>query len=525
MSTMIRERYELSHRLGSGGMGEVWSARDHSLDRQIALKFMHRTEQQSAADLREERFRREARYTARLRHPGVPAIHDVGKLPDGRLYLVMELIKGDTLTKLLQQHGSCPVEQALSITQQIASVLAAAHRSGLVHRDLKPSNLMLTTSGRIKVLDFGIAAALTPSSQEPPLTNPSGGAVGTPGFISPEQAVGQPATDRSDLYALGCVLYEILTGRPPFRADTPLAVAYQHVYEVPPPIAEWKPGVPDALADLVMQLLAKEPQARPSAGETVVAVRAMSAAAEAAARRTTTVLPLLPGGPVSTPPTPAARSAAEPPHPDRRGKSCGTPVPPRSPFAAAPSPPPHVQPVAPTSPPRARPVAAPPPPPVARTDGYVPYSTPEEVQGLVAECQEYYTAHDYARAYEGYRELHEKLSSDPTASDGLRLSCWSSLARCLAKLGRTAEALKEYEGLVPRKLAAYGPAHAGTQEERLEFAKLLGQHGRFAEASEQLSLLRADLAAQNPDDPLIAGIDSLAARLRRLLTAAQHRRR
>ncbi|MFC9247361.1 serine/threonine-protein kinase [Streptomyces sp. NPDC057136] len=530
MSTMILERYELAHRLGRGGMGEVWSARDHSLDRQIALKFMHRTDHQSAPALREERFRREARYTARLGHPGVPAIHDVGKLPDGRLYLVMELVKGDTLTKLLKEHGSCPVDQALSITEQIASVLAAAHRSGLVHRDLKPANLMLTPSAKVKVLDFGIAAALTPSSQEPPLTSPSG-VVGTPGFISPEQAVGQPATDRSDLYALGCVLYEILTGRPPFRADTPLAVAYQHVYEVPPPIAELKPGVSDALAALVMQLLAKEPQARPSAGETVVAVRAMSAAAEAAARRTTTVLPRLPGGPTQARPAPDARPASAssgpglPPHsgiaPPPHSQSALPPAPPpRRPSVVAPAPPPRSQPVAPAPPPRVRPGAMSPPPSVA---DYGSFSGPEEIQARLDECRGLLAAKDYSQAYENVRILDEELWATPAEADELRLDCRTLLALSLAKLGRTAEALKEYEGIVPRRLELFGPTDLATQQARLMFSSLLGQSGRYAESFEELNLLRIDLKAQRPDDPRIVKIDDLAARLRRLLTAAQRR--
>ncbi len=512
MSTMILGRYELAHRLGRGGMGEVWSARDHELDRQIALKFMHRADHQSDAALREERFHREARYTARLRHSGVPTIHDKGKLPDGRLYLVMELVKGDTLTKLLKEHGSCPVDQVLSITEQIASVLAAAHRSGLVHRDLKPANLMLTPSGRVKVLDFGIAAALTPSSQEPPLTSPSGSAVGTPGFISPEQAVGQPATDRSDLYALGCVLYEILTGRPPFRADTPVAVAYQHVYEVPPPIAELKPGVPDTLTDLVMQLLAKEPQARPSAGETVVAVRTMREAAEAAASRTTTVLPRLPGGPTQARPAPDARPASVASDSGRPAYSGTAPVPPRPQSAVAPAHPPRVRPGAESSSPTVVPVA-----------GLSPFSGPEEIQGLVDEGLGLLAAKDYNQVYENCRTLHERLSVTPGATDEMRLAIRSLLAHSLAKLGRAAEALKEYEVIVPRRLALFGPTDPATQEARLNFAKLLGQCGRYPEAYEEFNLLRIDLKAQRPDDPRIATIDAFTARLRRLLSAAQRR--
>ncbi|MFJ6512669.1 serine/threonine-protein kinase [Streptomyces sp. NPDC091406] len=452
IATMILGRYELTRRLGRGGMGEVWSARDHSLDRQIALKFMLPAGGQGTSALLEERFRREARYTARLRHSGVPEIHDVGKLPDGRLYLVMELIAGHTLTELLKEHGSCPVDQALSVAGQIAAVLADAHRAGLVHRDLKPANLMLTPSGQVKVLDFGIAAALASSPQEPRLTG-TGGVVGTPGFISPEQALGKPATDRSDLYALGCVLYEILTGRPPFAAGTPVAVAYQHVYEVPRPVAELRPELSDAFADLVMRLLAKEPEARPSAEETVAAVGALVAAAESSARSATVALPLQ----------------------------------------------------------------------AARAD-YGPFSGPEEMQDRMAECQELFFAEDYTRAYEGYRDLTEKLSVTPVATDELRLSCWSLLALCLAKLGRTAEALKEYKSLVPLRLEAFGPADAATQEARLKFASLLGQCGRYAEAYEEANLLRVDLQAHRPEDPRIAEIDDFIARLHQLRAAARRRR-
>ncbi|MBT2400392.1 serine/threonine-protein kinase [Streptomyces sp. ISL-100] len=471
MDEKILGRYELTGRLGRGGMGEVWAAHDHSLDRQIALKFLAPTGQHSTPTLLEERFRREARYTARLQHSGVPEIHDVGKLPDGRLYLVMELVEGRTLTALLREHGSCPVDQALSIAGQIAAVLVRAHRSGLVHRDLKPSNLMLTPSGRVKVLDFGIAAALTPSPAEPRLTH-TGGVPGTPGFISPEQALGKPATDRSDIYALGCVLYEILTGRPPFTAATPLVVAYLHVHEQPAPVVELRPETPTELAALVMRMLAKEPAERPSAEEVVAAVRDLRRAAGAATSAAAVILPRQPVRAANEVPT-RATAAERNPHAretERRNLERDS-----------------------------------------------PYHVAEDLE----RCRSYYEAEDYVRAYAGYRDLAEELAEDPHAPEHLAVFYQKAIGACLLKLGQANQARTLYSSLASRLVELYGPVDDGVLSVRLNLVSALGQCGRYSEAVEAAVLLRADLQSRRPDDPKITDLDGLIARLARLQLAAQ----
>ncbi|MDA5282454.1 protein kinase [Streptomyces sp. Isolate_45] len=457
MNKKILGRYELISMLGRGGMGEVWAAHDHFLDRNIAMKFLTSSGPEDTAPHFEERFRREARYTARLRHSGVPEIHDVGKLPDGRLYLVMELVEGRTLTQILTEHGICPVDQALSIAGQIAAVLAHAHRCGLVHRDLKPSNLMLTTHGKVKVLDFGIAAALAPTAEEPRLTL-SGAVFGTPGFISPEQAVGKPATDRSDLYALGCVLYEILTGRPPFTAESPVAVAYLHVNEEPRSVAALRPEMPGESADLVMRLLAKEPESRPSAEATVAALKALVSEADAAARRATVQLP------EQTAPEP--RSPATSPD-ERKGAKQA-----------------------------------------------------EELRELTSRCDDACRAENYAEAYEGYRNLIDALARLPIPAEKAILHCRASLALCLSKLGREAEAQEEYQTLVPLLLELYGPTHDLVLTPRFNLTVAMAQCGQFAESRESAALLRADLRTHRPGHPAIVLLDDLISRLGRHLLAA-----
>ncbi|CAL9366319.1 protein kinase domain-containing protein [Streptomyces sp. enrichment culture] len=280
-------RYELTRELGRGGMGVVWAAHDREHGREVAVKLVAPRAGGAEFTSLERRFLREARLTGRLHHPGIPAVHDHGS-HEGELYLVMDLVPGRALDAVLESEGPLPVERAADVARQTAEVLAHAHARTVVHRDLKPSNLMLTPGGEVKVLDFGVAAALEPQPGETRFT----AANATPGtvmYMAPEQAVGQ-TVPASDLYSLGCVLYELLTGAPPFAAGSQFLLYHRHAHDPVPPLDERRPGVPAGLRELVEELLAKKPEDRPaSAAE--VAARAAAWAPPAPARSSRPAIP------------------------------------------------------------------------------------------------------------------------------------------------------------------------------------------------------------------------------------------
>lgn len=264
--TRIGDRYALGAPLGRGAMGEVWDGYDQRLDRRVAVKLIRRDRLPDEADYERfrQRFLREAKLAAKLDHPCVPTVYDAG-VQDGVAFQVMQLITGHDVADVLAERGPLPISWMAAIGAQVCSVLAAAHAVSLVHRDLKPRNLMLCPDGSVKVLDFGIAVVVD-SVDFTRLTS-TGQTMGTPAYMSPEQASGGEVGPATDLYALGCVLYELLTGAPPFVADLPLAVASQHLHAEPRPLRKARPDVPVPLAELVNQLLAKTPGERPSATE------------------------------------------------------------------------------------------------------------------------------------------------------------------------------------------------------------------------------------------------------------------
>lgn len=260
----IAGRYDLHRLLGTGGMAEVWRAHDRRLDRAVAVKLLHRRAPLGAAAAR--RIAREAQAVARLSAPNIVAIYDTGT-EDGDPYLVMELVDGVSVADLLGG-GPLPVDDAVDVAAQVCAALAAAHAAGVVHRDIKPSNVLRTPAGVVKVVDFGIAT----------VTGAAGGTltetatvVGTSDYMAPERATGQAADARSDLYSVGCLLYAMLTGAPPFRGDDPVAVLYQHQHAPVRPVGEVRDGVPGALVDLVGELLAKDPADRPASAADVAA--------------------------------------------------------------------------------------------------------------------------------------------------------------------------------------------------------------------------------------------------------------
>jgi serine/threonine protein kinase len=260
-------RYELDPSpLGHGGMGEVWSARDTKLDREVVVKFIRLPRGVREEDHIRRRFARESRITARLEHPGVPAVYDVG-VDGGRPFIVMQRIRGVTVAQLIKEHGRLPTSWAAAIAAQVCAVLAVAHAESLVHRDLKPSNLMVEPHGGVKVLDFGLAVA--PSLADASRVTRTGDQLGTPGYMAPEQVEANLSEPATDLYALGCTLHEMLCGLPVFTGDTPFALMVQQVNGAPPPLRGLRPDVPVALERLVLDLLSKKPEDRPSGAEIV----------------------------------------------------------------------------------------------------------------------------------------------------------------------------------------------------------------------------------------------------------------
>jgi hypothetical protein len=252
-TVILDDRYELGPVLGNGGMARVHEGLDRQLKRPVAVKVLSSPFDRDKEFV--ERFRREAHAAARLNHPNIVAVYDSGS-DDGTHYIVTELVEGETLADLQQREGALPPERVVEIARQVCHALEAAHEKGVVHRDVKPGNVMITPQGRVKVVDFGIARAAGAES-----VTRTGLVMGSASYLSPEQARGEPGDERSDIYSLGCVLYQMLTGRPPFVAENPISALYQHVNEPVEPPSSTRP-VPAALEKVVLHALEKEPAKR-----------------------------------------------------------------------------------------------------------------------------------------------------------------------------------------------------------------------------------------------------------------------
>ncbi|HXP20192.1 MAG TPA: protein kinase, partial [Streptosporangiaceae bacterium] len=279
-SQVLGGRYVLNEVLGVGGMATVWRARDKVLARDVAIKVLSQQFAADAAFL--ARFEREARHAAGLSHPRLVTVFDSGV--DGTTpYIVMELLTGRTLRQELDEAGTLPATEAVGIAAAVCEALEVAHAAGLVHRDIKPANIVLVAAGQVKVLDFGIARA-----------EGTGGTrtlavLGTAAYLSPEQASGRRSGPQADLYSVGCVLYEMLTGAPPFAADSAVGLAYRQVHDDPDPPSARRAGLPARLDEITLRLLAKDPADRP---------------ASAAAARTELLAALVPAGPIAGAPAP-----------------------------------------------------------------------------------------------------------------------------------------------------------------------------------------------------------------------------
>lgn len=257
-SFLLGSRYRLSSRIARGGMGEVWEATDEVLDRQVAVKILHSFTAAEQAVV--ARFHDEAKLAARLGSRHIVDVYDFGS-DDGLSYLVMPLLPGRTVATEIAERGALPPDEVARIIADTADALGTAHEAGVIHRDVKPSNILLTSKGEGMLGDFGIARAVDGASH-----TRTGEMFGTPQYLSPEQAQGEPASAASDLYCLGIVAHEMLTGRRPFDKPTPIATALAHVHEPPPPLPD---GIPEPLAGIITACLAKDPADRPRSGKEI----------------------------------------------------------------------------------------------------------------------------------------------------------------------------------------------------------------------------------------------------------------
>lgn len=322
---LLGGRYRLVRQLGEGAMGQVWEAQDETLSRPVAVKVIsllagggNRGNEARA------RFRREALITARLQHPNIVTIHDLGETGTGdnkAPFLVMELIRGEGLDAMLRR-GAVPLPDAARWGAQICDALAAAHDMGVMHRDIKPSNILITPSGLVKVLDFGIARAADPYATADRLTQ-TGFIVGTPPYMAPEQARGFPEP-RSDLYALGCLLFELITGRLPFQAPDTVGYLLAHLTQEPPTPSSLSTGIPSAWDDILLTLLDKDPDRRyPNAADLSRALRQLDHAPEPAPPEPRPHPPTEPG---TTPPSPVVSTPGANAVPPRPGATSASPA-------------------------------------------------------------------------------------------------------------------------------------------------------------------------------------------------------
>src|SRR5262245_28919503 len=251
INTLFDGRYRIVRKLGSGGMANVYLAEDEDLGRRVAIKILN--ERYANDDLFIERFRREAKSAAALSHPNIVSVYDRGEA-EGTYYIAMEVIEGRSLKELIMTRGPLPIEEALAYTHEILEALRFAHRHGIIHRDIKPHNILI--GERLKVTDFGIARAGASQMTE------AGSIMGTAQYLSPEQARGAPVTASSDLYSVGIVLYEMLTGKVPFTGDSAIEIAMKHLNDAPKPPSKIRPEIPEELDQVVLRALAKNPEDR-----------------------------------------------------------------------------------------------------------------------------------------------------------------------------------------------------------------------------------------------------------------------
>ncbi|MEV7871857.1 protein kinase, partial [Streptomyces sp. NPDC088124] len=497
-SMLIQGRYRLLDLIGRGGMGEVWRARDESLGRQVAVKCLKPLGPQrddSFTRIMRERFRREARVAAALQHRGVTVVHDFGEY-DGVLYLVMELLEGRNLSQLLTEHGNpLPVPDVVDIAEQVADALAYTHEQGIVHRDLKPANIMRLTSGAVKICDFGIARLGRDIGFTSRLTG-TGIAMGTPHYMSPEQIAGGQVDHRSDLYSLGCVLYEIATGAPPFDLEDAWSVLVGHRDTVPEAPSGHRSELPAFFDGIVLDLLAKTPEERPAdAGDLRRRISAARAGSGLGPEPGGYGSPALGG--------PGAGTAAHPVGGHGTTRPDGAPLPSWSRAMTTghkaigladlrPTPPDHTAGLTGEWTTATGPRAGDPGPGPSATGRPTPppaqlaVLTSRHNAGLsLGRLGRWEEAGEVHRAVAAERE--HTLGPDHPDTLGSRYEVGFTLSRT----GRTADALREFTRVAEGRERTLGPDHPETLAARQETAYVLGQLGRYFEAHEVFTAVLA----------------------------------
>ncbi|WTP46505.1 protein kinase [Streptomyces sp. NBC_00190] len=515
---VIAGRYELLEELNHGGMGDVWRGYDAVLDRPVAVKLIRQEAVGKSPQLAEEfakRFRREARITARIQHPGVPQVYDaVLDETHEKLFLVMELVDGLPLSAYVRPGSPLPVPWAASVAAQVATVLSYAHEVPAIHRDLKPSNILVARDGTVKVLDFGIAAILRTDVTKLTAT---GTPIGTYQYMSPEQVRGGRITPQTDLYALGCVLHELLSGRLLFDAPSEYMLMFQHVNAAPTPLRALRADVPTALEDLVLHLLRKAPEARPAdIQEVYERLRPFlpPPGAEPAPGETGPAGVPDPTGLFRDPYAPRARAQAGP-----RGSASGAqPLLPAHPAPAAL---------------REEIKEA-----YARSDALIEeerFAQAAEVlseiigpaaRALGSESRQVLELRtqraairllggDYRAALPEFDELADAYAriNGPTSEPAR--ACRAQAARCRAELGQVTEALAALQGILGVVRSVDGDVSEEAVELRRDIGMLLLAQGRAAEARQILDPLHEDLCVvYGPDDEMTAEIAEALALIR-----------
>ncbi|MFE3903650.1 protein kinase [Streptomyces sp. NPDC059153] len=491
---LIGGRYQLATILGQGGMGQVWTAYDQRLDRRVAVKLLRPDRvtgpigSEAAGELR-RRFVRECRVTAQVDHPGLVTVHDAGSDGDD-LYLVMQYVEGADLADHLAEHDPYPWQWSVAVAAQLCAVLCAVHAVPIVHRDLKPRNVMVRPDGTVTVLDLGVASVLDTDTTR--LTH-TGSPIGSPAYMAPEQAMGGAVGPYTDLYALGVLLHELLSGDVPFAGSTALGVLHRHLYEPPLPVRRIRPDIPEPLEALVLRLLAKDPQHRPSGAQEVYEHLAPLLPARGTG---------LPTGPLD-PTRPFLRPHA--PWPDR---------------TATPPPPP-----APPAPAAARPDVAAAVDDVKKLLGegritqavdilgsILPVAAEQhgEDSAVVRILRKQYAATlmddgQYRRALPELRRLADDRAAEAGPADVQTLQFRYDAAQCLEQLGEPAAALAEYRAVLPyyENHRATGNDPARSFEIRNRIGHLLLAVGDHVAARVQLQGLLYDTErAYGPHHPL-----------------------
>ncbi|MFE5829167.1 tetratricopeptide repeat protein [Streptomyces sp. NPDC056488] len=498
-SRLIQGRYRLHEVIGRGGMGEVWRATDEALGRRVAVKCLKPLGPQQdphSRDIVRERFRREARVAAALQHRGITVVHDFGEY-EGVLFLVMELLEGRNLSQLLVANAQnpLPVQDLVEITDQVADALAYTHRQGIVHRDLKPANIMRLGDGTVKICDFGIARLGADMGFTSKLTG-TGIAMGTPHYMSPEQIGGGEIDHRSDLYSLGCVLYELATGVPPFDLGDSWAILIGHRDTVPRPPRSHRAELPDYFDRLVVDLLAKVPEERP---------------ADAGDLRRRIVSGRAGPSPFAPPPLPPTRPVPVDPGPGAHGPVASAPAWARG-MAGGP------RPAAVTAADGPRPAAHDPAAAVLTTEWTTaapatgvpatpaPAAPPAELVAVLAGRYRAGMGLGRLGRWDEAEAVHRSVAEDRSRVLGPdhpdTLASHYEVGFALARLDRPADALHAFDRVARARARVLGPDHPDTLAARQERAYALGRLGRHPEAyGLYVEVLAARERTVGPDHP------------------------